>query len=309
MNKKKPVIDYSSDNIFDASEKVASMSLKNIQPPPMIQQSDVANPVQPTSNNPILQPSASNPVSEFMKQLKGLNNNLDATLKDLDALWNEVPYPRVNLQNKQNHNPRFDQTYEGQNYGNNQVGRGLSGGTLDQDTMQSMTRAQLYAYCTSNNIPVPNGYQRTTKNELMNILSGYGEADDDEPDTEANTIESGNVENYNDEDENIDHWLEETTDSNNSSSDLEYDDAYDDGSNVTSRTNPMNSDGSINTVAEDDNDNTTLGEPQDVYEKLMTGDLMEISNRLSNLQVQFSSYVNQFSIPYNRIKWMKLKAN
>jgi hypothetical protein len=289
MNKKKSTIDYSSDNIFEASKQVASMSLKNVQLPPMIQQPDVVNPVQPIPNNAVLQPTPNNPVSEFMKQLKGLSNNLDATLTDLDALWNEVPYPRINLQNKQNHNPRFEQTYEGQNYGNNKVGEGLTGGALDNATMQSMTRNDLYRYCTTNNIPVPNGYQRTTKVQLMNLIADASASE--EPDEEAISIDSSIPRNYNNDDESIDHWMndEDEGDLDVTSFDPEYGDAYDDESDVTNQSNPMNDSANSTNTMVDEND--TIGEPQDVYEKLMTGDLMEVANRISNLQIQFSSYV------------------
>jgi hypothetical protein len=289
MNKKKPIIDYSSDNVYDASKKVASMALKNVsQPPAIIQQPDAVNPVQPTPNNAVLQPTPNNPVSEFLKQLKGLSNNLDATLTDLDALWNEVPYPRVNLQNKQKHNPRFEQTYEGQNYGNNKVGEGLAGGALDDAIMRTMTRAQLYNYCTSNGIPVPNGYARTTKAELMDIIGAY--EPDDEPEAEANTIDSSIPRNYaDDEDPTIDHWMDEGDLDITSFGDPDYGDAYEDESSISDRSNPMEDVSSVNTIG--DNTNSTLGEPQDVYEQLMTGDLMEIANRISNLQIQFSSYV------------------
>lgn len=315
MPKKSIQPNYADDNIFRASKQVASISLKNIQPPPIIMQPDINAPNQPTGNpiNPVLQTSAlqtttgsKSEYSDFIKGLKALNNNLDGLLTGLDNMFQYVPYPRIDLRNKRRHNPRFEPHYDGVNRGN--VGRGLAGGVIDPNRIQeegylnSCSLRELQEYCINNHLELDGhrGRKITYINAILNP-----------PNNTNNNNEPSNIEpDVSQIDNDIDYsaLFPDEQENENELNYSQLDEAYpefpniyeqnenfnevppDQMSDVSTNVPDVTMDDSEDDDHDDDNDNDFQG--QDDMQELITNDLYSISNQISNLQVQFSSYIS-----------------
>jgi hypothetical protein len=299
MNKQRvSVPDYSSDNIFRASKQLANIALKEINKPQVISQPNITVPNAMPINPQPLPNMLSTPATalpDFMKGLKALNNTLDSFLTGLDNMFQEVPYPRINLQEKRNHNKRFEPRYIGRNYRN--VGRGLAGGALTNDQLMVMSLNELKQYCDSHNIEVRGN--RRLKTTFINSIIQHQE---NSPDDEAETIESSMHESgihLNEDEEPLDFsgigdsigWLDSDTES--VVDDVEPVIPHDDDESFDLRPVNLFADYEYDTSvgSEDDSGDGDYGSIQDAYENLALQDLKDIANAISNLQVQFSSYI------------------
>lgn len=291
-------------------KKVANIALKNIQPP-VIAQPDIAqpqNPISQQSGQPVTlqQPTAvgKDDYADFMKGLKALNNELDDLLTQLDATFEDVEYPRINLQHKQKHNRNYERFYQGRNRHNRQVGRGLSkkmkGGAFPFWTLEElddMTDQELADICDQFLIRKPRSkqgkiqsillfqqhYQQNNNND--NNLPGMEE---DENEMEEDSLSS--ADNENDSAPTFDSFDLSTASSplTEPDYDLPEDEIHE------------------NQIApEPDDDDDDDGVAFDRLESLMTADLKVIANQISNLQIKFSAYI---SATFNTLQQPKVTA-
>lgn len=158
--KKRLEVDYSNDNIFQASKKLANIELKNSKSP-VVPQPDINSPMGPV---PTTVPSkivslqsdttSSKAVyAKFLEALQALSLELDESLTDLDAQFQAVEMPVIDLSKKRNHNPEFEKYYKGVNA---VAGEGLAGGVLSFDIVHNsgMTVPQLRAICMERGIAI-----------------------------------------------------------------------------------------------------------------------------------------------------------
>jgi len=180
-----PKIDYSKDNIFNASKELTKIGLKNIQPPAIINSPNIDMPLQNNQQmtNPQMtnlltgkkstllnQPQLTNSsYSDFIKSLKVLSNELDEFLTDLDNMYEEVEYPRIDLHNKRKHNPRYNRFYKGLNRG---AGiHKIKGGQLTIDELNILTDEQLIEIRDSYGITNSLGnYRGMNRNTIINRI-------------------------------------------------------------------------------------------------------------------------------------------
>lgn len=90
---------------------------------------------------------------DFMKTANTLNNELDEFLTDLDSQYKEVEYPHIDLANKRNHNPEFEQYYGGKlnKRGNKQNNR-MQGGALTGTHFEGVSTRNIIASCREYNL-------------------------------------------------------------------------------------------------------------------------------------------------------------
>lgn len=298
---------FVDDSIFQASKLVSKMAIKNIKSVPVPTTSDDDS-TQPTSSlltmqNPNLSlnnGSVGKAYEDFSKMAHALNNELDEFLTDLDNQYKEVEYPHIDLTNKRNHNPEFDQYYNGAGF--HKHSKKLHGGTLDGTNFQGVSTRNIIAACRNHNIAnnrnrnlcinaiinAPRETQHLILNELGLIVEQSEDEDSDfDSDGDVSEMDSDDYHSEYSVVGDYGHYDESVADSASVS---DFSQSVDDDSDTDSE-DSANSQlvhpyqpllvQVVDNDSDDDDDN--------YIKEIVTNHLKSVANQVSNMHVQFSN--------------------